>query len=145
MNRRALSRTKDQKRAAVIVEMAVLTPLLILIFMGIIEFGWLFHVKSSLTTASRMGARTGTLPGMTMSEVYSDVDDIMIAMGFTPDRCPYEVDITMATAGNPYITVEVTVQYEDATVMGGFFSWLEIDELQSSTTLRLEVETGGEE
>ncbi len=46
-----------KEKGAVAVEMAILLPLLLLILMGIIEFGRVFNVQISLTQAAREGAR----------------------------------------------------------------------------------------
>ncbi|WP_026539836.1 TadE/TadG family type IV pilus assembly protein [Paenarthrobacter nicotinovorans] len=46
-----------KERGAVALEMAILLPLLLLILLGIIEFGRALNVQVSLTEAAREGAR----------------------------------------------------------------------------------------
>ncbi|WP_407709787.1 TadE/TadG family type IV pilus assembly protein [Arthrobacter nitrophenolicus] len=46
-----------KERGAVAVEMAIVLPLLLLILLGIIEFGRVYNVQVSLTQAAREGAR----------------------------------------------------------------------------------------
>ncbi|AMB41237.1 pilus assembly protein TadE [Paenarthrobacter ureafaciens] len=46
-----------KERGAVAIEMAILLPLLLLILIGIIEFGRVLNVQVSLTQAAREGAR----------------------------------------------------------------------------------------
>jgi Flp pilus assembly protein TadG len=48
---------KKKERGAVAVEMAIILPLLLLILVGIIEFGRVLNVQVSLTQAAREGAR----------------------------------------------------------------------------------------
>jgi hypothetical protein len=48
---------KGKERGAVAVEMAIVLPLLLLILLGIIEFGRALNVQVSLTQAAREGAR----------------------------------------------------------------------------------------
>ena len=47
------------EKGAALVEFALVFPLLLLLLMGIVEFGLLFHNKQVLTNASREGARAG--------------------------------------------------------------------------------------
>jgi len=54
---RALRRQRRHQRGAVAVEAALLTPLLLLLFFGIIEFGMLFKDYLSVTSSVRAGAR----------------------------------------------------------------------------------------
>lgn len=44
-----------------IVEFALILPVLMLIVVGIIEFGWLFNGKITLTSAAREGARVAAI------------------------------------------------------------------------------------
>lgn len=46
-----------KERGAVAVEMAIVLPLLLLILVGIIEFGRAYNIQVSLTQAAREGAR----------------------------------------------------------------------------------------
>lgn len=48
---------KGKERGAVAVEMAIVLPVLLLILLGIIEFGRAYNVQVSLTQAAREGAR----------------------------------------------------------------------------------------
>lgn len=50
-------KTKEKERGAVAVEMAIILPLLLLILIGVIEFGRALNVQVSLTQAAREGAR----------------------------------------------------------------------------------------
>lgn len=50
-------RKKDCERGAVALEMALVLPVLLLILVGILEFGRVMNVQVSLTQAAREGAR----------------------------------------------------------------------------------------
>lgn len=56
-------RPRGQQRAQAMLEFALILPLLLLLLYGIVEFGRLIFMYSSLVTASREGARYGAASG----------------------------------------------------------------------------------
>lgn len=58
-----LTRGCDRERGAVMVEMAVALPLLLLLVIGSIEFGLLFHERLTIASAASSAARTGATMG----------------------------------------------------------------------------------
>ena len=62
---------RPRARAAAIVEFAVVSPLLLTILFGIIEYGYIFLVRQTLQNAAREGARIAVL--QTTTEPYTDV------------------------------------------------------------------------
>ena len=57
-------RLRRDQRGAALLEMAFTLPLLLLISVGIFEFGRAFEVWQVLTNAAREGARVAVLPGI---------------------------------------------------------------------------------
>jgi len=106
-------------RAAAVVEFAVVLPLLLTILFGIIEYGWVFMVRQTLQTAAREGVRVAILQTSVepYAAVLSRVTEVMGPTGLSS----YEVTMTHATAGDPTETVEITIPYNDVSLMGGFF------------------------
>jgi Flp pilus assembly protein TadG len=49
---------KASERGAVAVEFALLAPVLVMILLGIVEFGRAYNVQTTLTTAAREGVRS---------------------------------------------------------------------------------------
>lgn len=127
------------RRGAALIEMAVVAPLLVLLLMGIIEFGWLFYCKQVMVTAARVAARVATLPGTTEAEVRAEVDSEMTRMGFPPARYNYVVSISRATAEDPYETVDITIPYGSVSITGGFFNWLGIPSVGGRMSFRSDV------
>lgn len=54
---------RRSEKGAQIVELAIVTPLLLFVFGGIVEFGLLFRTVEVTTNAAREGARLAALPG----------------------------------------------------------------------------------
>lgn len=109
-------RDGTRARAAAVVEFAVVLPLLLTILFGIIEYGWVFMVRQTLQTAAREGCRIAVLQTATEDAIEARIAQVMQPTGLT-----YSVSMTHATSGNPVETVEVSVPYNDVSLMGGFF------------------------
>jgi hypothetical protein len=124
---------KLHRRAAAAVEMAVVTPILVTMLFGIIEFGYAFTVKQSIATAAREGARLASMPGSTEQEVRDRVDEIMSRVGVTGSS----VVLTRASEGNPTEEVRVEVPYEDISLLGGYFGDTNFN-LKSTCSMRKE-------
>lgn len=122
-----------RRRASATVEMAVVTPLLLTILFGIIEYGWVFSVRQTLIQAAREGARTAALPGSTDAQVLERVNAQLNVMGLDG----YQIDLTRATPNDPTEIVEVTIPYSEVTLVGGFFGNTNFD-LGATCTMRKE-------
>ncbi len=117
MMRSAGQKTKYKCKAAAVVEMAVVLPILLTILFGIIEFGWTFMVYQSITNAAREGCRVAVLEGSTDEDIHARIDEYMHLIGLTD----YTVDIQHATDDDPTETVIVRVPYSDVSLLGGYF------------------------
>lgn len=114
--RRAAQRMKN-RRGASVVEFALVAPLMILMTMGMMEVGRAVMVKQLLVNASREGARLAVLPGSTVNEVTTRVQDDLAASsvnGVTVNITP-----TMLSAAGSGTPVTVEVQVEAASI-----SWI---------------------
>jgi len=107
---------QTERRGAAVVEMAVVSPLLLAMMLGMIEFGYIFMVQQILTNGAREACRTATLPGITDAEVKARFDEAIAATGLevTDDM----FTITSATAGDPVVSVRVQIPYDDVTLLG---------------------------
>lgn len=122
-----------KRRAAAAVEMAIVTPILLTLLFGIIEYGWVFTVRQALTTAAREGARTAALPGSTLPEVEARVNQYMSQLGLTT----YTANVELDSSDNPTGTVRVSIPYSDVTLVGGYFG-SSFGDLFSAATMRKE-------
>lgn len=107
-------------RATVAVEMAVVTPLLLTMLFGIIEFGWLFTVRSSLVNAAREGARLGALPGSTEGDIDTRVNELLNSLNLDDNA---SINVTMPTSDDPVVTVVVSVPRAQVSLVGNFFGF----------------------
>ena len=87
MKRQSMRWRRDDRGTALI-EMAFTLPLLLLISIGIIEFGRAFQTWQILTNAAREGARVAVLPGMSDSMVTARVQEYIQAGVLDPNVTP---------------------------------------------------------
>lgn len=126
-------RLGKRRRGGAAVEMAVVTPLLLTLLFGIIEYGWAFAVKQSLVTAAREGARVASMPGSTDGEITARVADYMQPLGLDG----FQIELERATTDNPVEKVRVWIAYSDFSLVGGFFGTIGYN-LESTCSMRKE-------
>lgn len=96
--------------------MAVVAPVLLLILFGIIEFGWIFTVQETVTSATREACRTASLPGATDQEIR---DRFKAAMGGTNVTVTDGmIAIDHATEDDPVVTINTSIPYSQVTITG---------------------------
>lgn len=98
----------NQRKGQSLVETALILPIMILILMGIIDFGLMFNNYMIISNASREGAR-GAAVGMTDALITSMVSDITSTLDQTKlvtKIDPYETPREKGTE------VTVTVEYD---------------------------------
>ena len=135
---------------AELVEFALVFPMLLLVVLGIADFGILFQQYEVLTNAAREGARVAVLPNYATADVKARVDQYvaagMLSTGGTVTTtvgAPAKVLI----GANCMTTIKVTVSYPHAYLfLGGIGSYFGKSfgtrTLNASSTMRMEV-TGG--
>ncbi len=129
------------RRGAAIVEMAVVSPLLLTMIFGVIEFGNSFMIRQMLTNAAREGARVAVIqPVADDSAIRSAVRTAMAARGGIT-IADGDIEIThwcKYADGTPDFTekVKITVDYTDIAIFGTFFGvW---DSVISFSSMRKE-------
>ncbi len=136
---------KSEKGAAA-VEFAIVLPLLVLFFCGMIEFGLLFYNKQVITNASREGARaaiTKTLDGTSLktddkAQVNQIIDDYcennLINLGGSNDLNVDEIAISSVDLQKD---ITVTVPYVYNFLFTGILGFGNIT-LTGETVMRME-------
>lgn len=69
-----------------LVEFAMVLPLLLTMFMGVFDFGWILHQQIALDNATREGARRGAI-GATDTQIIERVQEM----------CEFDVDVDQIT------------------------------------------------
>ena len=106
-------RKLNGERGAQIIEAALVLPLLLLVVLGILDFGVLFWRFESVTNAAREGARVAILPGYSTTDVENRVQQYLTDAGLagtpvTTVVAPVGVDV----GGGTCITMTgATVSY----------------------------------
>jgi hypothetical protein len=140
------SRVRSQ-RGAELIEFALVMPLLLLVVLGIVDFGFLFQRMEVVTNAAREGARLGVLPSYSSADICSRVMDYMQNGGLTTTgSCPNPTNPTLdvnqaysiALSGGGTVTgTKVGVRYSYtylfigpiARLFGGSFSSISVNGL----------------
>ena len=114
---------------AQLVEFALVLPMLLLVVLGIAEFGFIFQRTEVVTNAAREGARIASLPGYSTADVQARVAAYVTAgrvptTGTNPVIAVTDVSIP-TTPGGPVLTAKrVTVTYLHTYMfLTGIGSW----------------------
>jgi len=118
------------ERGAEIIEMALVTPIFLIIIAAMFDFGFLFRNWEVATNAAREGARIGLLPAYkcdgSTADVKDRVDAYMASAGF--NAAAYVVKQTnkpVATAAGTFnacvVSVEITQPMPMLSTFGALF------------------------
>jgi Flp pilus assembly protein TadG len=143
MTRHTFKTRLRSERGAEVVEFALVLPMLLLLGLGIFDFGMLFQRYEVVTNAAREGARAGAV-GLTEAQIASIVQTYLTAGGLTATPT---IQVTETTIGaNPAINaVRVTVAYPNGSFVVGplvslLGSSLQAVSLTSAATMRVEIQ-----
>lgn len=145
------AKQKSPERGAAIVEFAIVLPFLLLLLVGIVEFGLLFYNQQVLTNSSREGARSGIARFDVNSDSVINVSDInsvvesycdkrLITFGteLPPNTV---VDVEGVPYPGPYPDkLTVTVDYDYTFFAPALFGFGTSIQLNAETIMRMETE-----
>ena len=116
---------------AQLVEFALVLPLLLLVMLGIAEFGFIFQRYEVVTNAAREGARLAVLPGYADADVQARVA-AYLSSGRVP-ATPTNPNVTVANVSIPLavgqpisakrVTVTYTYTFQFLNALSAFFGW----------------------
>jgi Flp pilus assembly protein TadG len=143
----ARSRLRDEGGQA-LVEFALLLPVLLLLIIGIVEFGRAWNIKQVITDAAREGARKAAVyePTYTIDTVTNAIKTTLAAGGVNPGA-PTVIDVqgfsrpTINSNFPTTVTVKVPYSFPFFGPMFRYFMGRDMnapDTLSSSSTMRIE-------
>jgi len=104
------TRFRKDERGAALIETAITIPLILLICVGIFEFGRAYQTSQVLTNAAREGARIAILAGVSDADVRTTVRGYM-ASGRLPNAATADVNINRNVAMGSNSASQITVNY----------------------------------
>jgi hypothetical protein len=145
-------RAKTSERGAELIEFALVLPLLLLLVLAIVDFGFLFQRLEVVTNAAREGARIAVLPGYLQQDVDARINNFLEAGGVPIVRGTNPAidcnTVTLVVSGSTVLAEQVQVRYSHnymfmsglGGLFGGNFSTVP---LTGVSTMRLEPGAGG--
>lgn len=113
-----VARRRTSRRGAAVVELAVVTPLLLLMMFGIMEFGLSLMHRESLTNAVREACRVRVLKGATDAEAKTRFASAMTGTGMTVSPSAIAVVANTQASGDIIYTVTASVPRSSLSVFG---------------------------
>ena len=140
----AARRGDGSERGAALVEFALLAPLLLLLLLGMVEFGWLFAQNLDVRHGAREGARLAAVNFPEGPEPNSGVRsnanrDALVAEICARMQTPSGADVTIASAGTVGDSATVTVTTPGDTLTG-FVDFLLPSSLSLDSTVQIRME-----
>ena len=145
-------RSRRNERGAELIEFALVLPLLLGLFAGIVDFGRMFQRLEVTTNAAREGARIASLPGYTQTDVQNRVraymnEGVNNTAGSRTNATRTLVTITPGGGGAAFQAARVVVTYSDnylvlgpiVGLLGGNSSSFGAITLSATSTMRLET------
>ncbi|MCC7178315.1 MAG: pilus assembly protein [Acidobacteria bacterium] len=112
MARVILRRFRRSELGAELIEMALVTPILLLLVMGIVDFGFLFQRYVVLTNAAVEGARVASMPGYTAADAEARAQSYAATGGVPGTVTAVTAPVALPGAGGgTWPGVEVTVTH----------------------------------
>ena len=138
-NKQAFGKMRKTNGSAVL-EMALVLPLLIMLILGVVEFGRVLMVKQVIINAAREGARDGAIrldDSGALSTALSVSQNYLTSSGVNID--PAVVNSSFVTTGGSS-AIQVTIAYDYSSSLTDWIPGIpQILTLQAAVTMRREA------
>ncbi len=138
--KKIIERLRCQKGVAA-VEFAIILPVLMMIILGIIEFGLLMYDKQVITNASREGARIGISDDVVSDADIEAVVDNYVLNNLITFGSPTPPVTTIDRVGMNFgddLTVTVTYNYDFLILPGFVASLTEMQTITTTTVMKMQ-------
>ena len=131
---RYLARFGRDERGQALVEFALVLPILLILVLGIIEFGRAWNLHQTITHAAREGARLAAVfyPAVTQTQVETEVKNSIASSGFNPNDADITFDGFKTGRG-----LVVTVRIEMPFRFGFLAPFVKLASADGSNTINL--------
>jgi Flp pilus assembly protein TadG len=137
-----VQRSARRRRGAAAVEMALVSPMIVALFIGQFEAARLGMATQLLTTAAREGCRVAVLPGYTQTDVQTHINDVLsgsgISVGTITPTCSSSSYTWSTAPQGTSITVTLSVPFSQVSWLGNPF---QIGTITTSATMSSENPT----
>ena len=146
LERQRKKRNAEGERGSELIEFALVFPLLLMVVLAIVDFGFMFQRYEVVTNAAREGARIAVLAGYSSSDIQTRVESYASAGGLpiAPTVAVTNTSITAGTTTWPAKTVSVAYPHQ-YVFLGGIASWFGGSftsvTLTATSTMRTELST----
>jgi Flp pilus assembly protein TadG len=125
------------------VEFALVLPFLLVLVIGIVEFGRAWNEHQVITDAARETARAASLPGViTPADARKVAYDAMLNAGIDTSKATIDFPVGLETGGNTPVAVTIDLRYR-FTFFAPLMAWATGDEiihLKTSFAMRNELD-----
>jgi Flp pilus assembly protein TadG len=105
-------RLARREEGAELIEMVLVTPILLMLLMGIVDFGFMFQRYVVLTNAAVEGARVATMPGYTAADAMARVTSYASGGGVSGTVTPVVTPVVVpGSNGGTWPGMRVTVTH----------------------------------
>ena len=102
---------RKNERGAALLETAITIPIILLISVGIFEFGRAYQTWQVLTNAAREGARIAVINGTSADQIRGAVKNYAKVGGLTVTDDQIALDQGVALGGNDWTGSQITISY----------------------------------
>jgi hypothetical protein len=146
---RRLRRLVRSESGAELIEFSLTLPLLLLVVLGIIEWGFVFREYEIVTNAAREGARIAVLPGYLPADVTARINLYLNTAGLDSTKATIDPIVATPTpVGAKCVSmVPITVKYpHPVTFLSGIMSFFNSSmgamTIKATSSMRTEIAAG---